>query len=312
MTNHDHSDELDRLRSLAAAGQGAAQGLPGEKVRALGGRRHRRRVTAVLLGTAVVIAAVAGGAVAALGGLTQHTEPVAPAPTLSEPPSDDESNPPTDTSSPSDTTPSTSPTDPEPSDPPETSEPDSPVQVIPDDYPLDRKLPDYGGDGSQQGPRERLNLLLDPRPCGARSFLQSADVADQRMLQYRAPEVVHSRALLLFQDEQQAALAMQEVARAVDFCPEDEMDDGVTVVKYQREATSIGDESLVIVRTQETNELPALGTEQHHFVRVGNAVMMVNESGEYMYDSKAGRDALRELTQLVDTLEDDMSALSAQ
>jgi hypothetical protein len=81
--DHDPAERsLRRLRALASAGRAHARGLPPEHVRALGARRHRRRVAASVAAVSVVVAGVAGGVLTATGQLVRTTPQPAAAPDL--------------------------------------------------------------------------------------------------------------------------------------------------------------------------------------------------------------------------------------
>jgi len=77
---------LQRLRDLASAGRTHAQALPAEQVRALGARRHRRRVIATVAAASVAVIVFTGGVVAATGDLVRTSTQPQPAvtPTMSQ------------------------------------------------------------------------------------------------------------------------------------------------------------------------------------------------------------------------------------
>jgi molecular chaperone DnaK len=82
-------DPLERLSELAASGSARAHGMPAEQVRALGARRHRRRIAVTLAAASLAVAVLAGGAMAVAGQLdrTSRTpQPVdSPSPSLTPP-----------------------------------------------------------------------------------------------------------------------------------------------------------------------------------------------------------------------------------
>lgn len=83
MPEFDHDPvegPLRALRDLAAAGHAHARGLPIEQVRALGTRRHRRRMAGTVAATSVAVVLFVGGAFGAAGRLTS-TPPPGPAST---------------------------------------------------------------------------------------------------------------------------------------------------------------------------------------------------------------------------------------
>lgn len=72
-------DPLERLSELAASGSARAHGLPAEQVRALGARRHRRRIAVTLAAASAVVAVLASGAVAVAGQLDRTSMTPQPA-----------------------------------------------------------------------------------------------------------------------------------------------------------------------------------------------------------------------------------------
>jgi hypothetical protein len=92
MSDFEHGltrDHLERLSDIAASGSAHACGLPAEQVRALGARRHRRRIAVTLGAASVVVAVMAGGAVAVAGQFDRTPgtpQPVdSPSPSLAPP-----------------------------------------------------------------------------------------------------------------------------------------------------------------------------------------------------------------------------------
>ena len=75
---------LQRLRALASAGRTHARALPAEQVRALGARRHRRRVVTTVAVASIAVAVFAGGVVTAANDLVRtSTRQPADTPTMS-------------------------------------------------------------------------------------------------------------------------------------------------------------------------------------------------------------------------------------
>jgi hypothetical protein len=66
---------LPQLRALADEGARLAHGMSGARVRARGQRRHRRRILTSAVAASAIVAALVGGAFAAIDQLTNPAEP---------------------------------------------------------------------------------------------------------------------------------------------------------------------------------------------------------------------------------------------
>lgn len=291
MPELDH-DAIRQLRELAAEGRRRADGLPGDRVRELGTRRHRRRIAATVAAASMAVVVVAGGAFTATAGLTGASDDPQPAETPSVVPSPAVKT----TGAPMvveavDNTPP----------------PGGWVTEIPAGYPLDRDLPDLGGDGRLSGPVQHLGVP-GFHPCDSAGFPGDADTTDTLgLLRYTAPELRQQRQLVLFPDAAQAHAAVQQVVTDVRDCPREDLADGVGYRVHDWRSTDLGDIGvLTVTHVGQQGFGLVLGSEQHHLVRVGNAVLMVAESGEQLPDSPTERRWVRERTHLVDTLTDDM------
>jgi hypothetical protein len=80
---------------------------------------------------------------------------------------------------------------------------------------------------------------------------------------------------------------VRQARRAVVDCPEDQHD--TTVWLHEVTRADLGDESLRIVRTYETEGRVSLGATFWHVVRVGNAVLVTARSGEYLPGDTLGQ-----------------------
>lgn len=280
------SDEpLGRLRALAREGGRAAQSLPGAEVRALGARRRRRRTAATAGAVVMAVVVVAGGAFAALDRLgSPLLEPTDPSPTMSADPSPTRS------------------TDPSP------TEPAGPLPtVIPSDYEIDRDLPDPGGDGDVQGPS--ADVEIDPfLVCELNGWLGTAAVTDQVGARSSGPaDDNHVRLVRLYSNAEEADAVVLGLSEVLGECY-DEQPEGDTVVNYSVERTTLGDNSVMALTSYDWNGLPTLGMEQMHVIRVGAAVLIVGESGEYLPGSDVVQTWIDDLTGMAQTMADDLRA----
>lgn len=286
MPDTSANEPLDQLRSLAETAGRAAHGMPGAQARALGTRRRRRRLTAATGTALLAVATFAGGVYAAISPMGQQPpEPVAPAPT---------------------TRPS------EPASPDPTPDPAPAPTTIPPDYRIDGNLPDYGSDGSTQGPNADV-AVRDLTLCGEAVFPGDVDPVDRLGVVYEAPEYEHVRLVQLYGDASEADAVMQQIADAVASCPEMEYESDISpdltgATLYDLETTSVGDNSFVVTTQYEVGGEPTLGMELHQLVRVGSAVLLVAETNEGDPRSETVDDATAELTDTARTLAEDLCA----
>lgn len=277
------SDEpLDRLQALADEGGRAAQGLPGTQVRLLGARRRRRRLATTTGAVVMAVAVVAGGAFAALDRLGGTSiEPADPSPTR--------------------------PVDPSPTGPagPSPSEPAGPrPTVIPPDYRIDRELADYGSDGEVQGPS--ADIEAEPfQACERTGWPENTVPIDQLGVRSTAAgDIRHIRLVRLYGDAEAADAVVRGLVDVVAGCSGER--DGGTVMKYEGEQTTLGDGGLKVLISFEVDGLPVLGMEQLHAIRVGSAVLIVSESGEYEPGSDVAQTWVDDLTDVARSLADDL------
>jgi hypothetical protein len=186
-------------------------------------------------------------------------------------------------------------------------EPAAPIPTtIPDGYPIDRDLPDYGGDGDVQGPGPEIEgdeFTL----CGAVVLPGDVVPIDRLGVRSVAPEFQHLRLVQLSEAPDEAEAVIRQGAEAGADCPRDDLGGG-TVAEHVVEPTPLGGGGVVVLTRYEMDGLPVLGVEQRHLVRLGAAVLMVYESGEYEPRSDLERGWIDELTDVTRTMADDLRA----
>ncbi len=101
------------------------------------------------------------------------------------------------------------------------------------------------------------------------------------------PEFADVRSLRVYIDDAGAHGLVRQARRAVVDCPEDQHD--TTVWLHEVTRADLGEESLRIVRTYETEGRVSLGATFWHVVRVGNAVLVTARSGEYLPGDTLGQ-----------------------
>jgi hypothetical protein len=101
------------------------------------------------------------------------------------------------------------------------------------------------------------------------------------------PEFVDVRSLRLYVDDAGAHALLREARRAAVDCPEDQQ--GSTTWVHEVTKADLGEESIRIVRTYETDGRVSLGATFWHVVRVGNAVLLTARTGEYLPGDTLGQ-----------------------
>jgi hypothetical protein len=291
-------DPLQRLREVADAGREHARGLPADEVRALGSRRQRRRMAASVAGVCAVVVIIAGGVLSATGQMSSLVD--APQPADAPRPSTAPSPPARNTESPVlgavDNVPPSG----------------GWMTEIPGGYPLARNLPAQGEDGAVQGPGGEVDLP-GIRACGSVAFPLAGSSSDMLGLRYTAPEVRHVRQLVVYEDAVAAQAALRRLVDDVAACPREELDDGVSYRVHQVRATDLGDTGVrALTHGGQQGFGLMLGSEQHHLVRVGNAVLRLSEAAEYMPDSDAEQRWLAEVSEVVGGLAQDLCVFDRQ
>lgn len=234
----------------------------------------QRIAVAGLVAGAVALVAVPVAVVATdrydLGGAP---DPVAPTSTAPAPPPV-----PTDTPSPSD----------RPADRFTPAAYDGWRTTIPPDLVVSEGLPADGGDF------ERAADAVTEPFCGTDAFPVDG-VTDARRDGATGPEFADLRDLRVYADDAAAHALLVRARKAVRTCPEDEF--GATLWLSEASDAALGEEAVRVVRTYETDGMVNLGATFWHLVRVGNAVLVTAQTGEYLPGDTLGQGiALHERT----------------
>lgn len=152
--------------------------------------------------------------------------------------------------------------------------------MIPAHVSVSEGLPADGGDF------ERSADAVTESFCGT-DGLPLAGVLDARRDGAVGPEFADLRDLRLYADDAAAHALLVRVREAGTGCPEDEH--GGTRWLTDVASADLGDEAVRVVRTYETDGLVNLGATFWHAVRVGNAVLVTAQSGEYLPGDTLGQ-----------------------
>ncbi len=162
------------------------------------------------------------------------------------------------------------------------------LTTIPADLVVSEGLPADGGDFERSA-----DAVTEPF-CGTDAFPVD-DVTDARRDGATGPEFADLRDLRVYTDDEAAHTLLVRAREAVRACPEDEF--GATLWLSEARDADLGDEAVRVVRTYETNGMVNLGATFWHLVRVGNAVLVTAQSGEYLPGDTLGQGiALHERT----------------
>jgi hypothetical protein len=152
--------------------------------------------------------------------------------------------------------------------------------TIPPEVTVSAGLPADGGD------YQRSTGAVTESFCGA-DGLPVAGVLDTRRNGMVGPEFADLRDLRLYADDAAAHDLLVRVREAAEGCPEDEH--GRTRWLTDVTGPDLGEEAVRVVRTYETDGLVNLGATFWHVVRVGNAVLVTAQSGEYLPGDTLGQ-----------------------
>jgi hypothetical protein len=122
--------------------------------------------------------------------------------------------------------------------------------------------------------------------CGTRAF-PTEGLVDAIHDGATGPEFADVRSLLLYVDDTGAHELLRKARKAVLDCPEELH--GVTDWLHEVTNADLGEESLRIVRTYETDGRVGLGATVWHVVRVGNAVLLTARTGEFLAGETLGQ-----------------------
>ncbi len=178
--------------------------------------------------------------------------------------------------------PAPSPTSPA-TDPPDPFTPasyDEWVATIPADVSVSAGLPADSGDIARSGGAVTESF------CGT-DGLPLTGVLDARRDGAVGPEFADLRDLRLYADDAAAHALLVRVREVARGCPEDEH--GGTRWLTDVGSADLGEEAVRVVRTYETDGVVNLGATFWHVVRVGNAVLVTAQSGEYLPGETLGQ-----------------------
>lgn len=252
----DPSELPELLRDLAAHAGRHARPLHAAEVRRRGIARHRRRLVATFGSAVLAVAVTAGIALGAVGaGGDRGLAPASPT---------------TTPAGPTTTSPSPSPTSPA----------GEWIHEIPDDFPIATRLPDYGGDGNQVGPRQGVPFT-DLKVCDEQLW-PGFGTSDDLSVHYSAPEYAQHRDLVLYADEATARNAFENIVNTTSQCDREESADGNFFSLWDVETEpDQGLRSAWITRTGGQRDLGVmLGVSVYHVVQQGNAVLLLYVTGE--------------------------------
>lgn len=167
------------------------------------------------------------------------------------------------------------------------------VRRIPERFSVSRGLPTRDDDVT------RTTVAVAATFCGTDAFPEGV-TTDVRREGVTGSELRDLRDLRLYTDDRSAHGFLAHATRTVLRCPEQPSRD--TVRQHDVRPSDLGDEAVLLVRTYETDGVPALGADFWNVVRVGNAVLLTAVSGEYLPGETLGvgiRDHRRRLEPVV-------------
>lgn len=151
---------------------------------------------------------------------------------------------------------------------------------VPRGFSVTEGLPADGGDFERAADPVAASL------CGADAFPTEGVVAAIHD-GATGPEFADVRGLRLYADDAGAHALLRRARQAAVDCPENPR--GVTVWLHEVTKADLGEESIRIVRTYETDGGVSLGATFWHAVRVGNAVLLTTRTGEFLPGDTLGQ-----------------------
>jgi hypothetical protein len=152
------------------------------------------------------------------------------------------------------------------------------VAEIPDDIPLDKGLPRSDGDFTLQriaseADRQVLNL------CGELRLVEgSVAIGGWRA---SGPEYGETHQLRLYESDTAAHQAFASVVERMGTCTRDRLGTSTTLFELRDSAVDESEEGISIVETYESDGMSMLGAQFFELARVGNALLVTANSGEY-------------------------------
>lgn len=167
---------------------------------------------------------------------------------------------------------------------------------IPRGFGLDEGLEDYGSDGGRIGPSKRIRgLELDP--CNAISW-KPRGWSQRMVVRNNGPETQQIRELLTFTKPERAARAVAAIRTDLEDCPGDTVDPvGYASRVKVYDVTTGYDDVLWSVTARRAIATGRLGGYFAQVVRVGKAVVLNYDYGEFGGPSRAAAEALNSNSQ---------------
>ncbi len=162
---------------------------------------------------------------------------------------------------------------------------------IPRGFDLDDGLVDYGSDGTRRGPSKRIRGL-ELSPCFALSW--KPERWKQRMAVVNSgPETQQVRELLTFGSAQRAAKVVAGIRADLESCPPDTVDSvGQPSKVTVYDVTTGYDDVIWSVTAKRAAQTGRLGGSFAQVMRVGKAVVLNYDAGEYGGPSRAAARSL--------------------
>lgn len=150
--------------------------------------------------------------------------------------------------------------------------------VLPDDLPLADGWPEVDGDGSLEGPA-RDQEPFSFAPCGT-DVPDAPEPADRITARWQEPEDFRGRQLSSYTSVAEARSAADAIVNAYRDCPDGPRDDAGFVSHHTVADGDLGDESWVLGRATTFDGSPAPGLDVTYVVRVGNALLLLEQANE--------------------------------
>lgn len=167
---------------------------------------------------------------------------------------------------------------------------------VPAGFDLAHGLPGDGGD------LQRVERSVEVELCGT-EWLEPGAGTEALRVGATGPEYADLRDLRLFTTDRAAHRYLSRASDVATGCPQEEH--GATVWSHAVADPGLGQESLRVVRTYETDGMINAGADWWDVVRVGNAVLVTGYGGEYLPGETLGSGIAarqRTLTPIVDRM----------
>jgi len=175
--------------------------------------------------------------------------------------------------------------------------------AVPVGFSLSAGLPDDGGDF------ERVSEPVTWTFCDTEAFPDD-DIVDVRREGATGPEYADRRDLRVFRDDRAAHAFLTAAATTATDCPEEQH--GVTRwIHSVTPVDGVGEESVRLMQTYETDGLVNAGATWWDVIRVGNAVLVTATGGEYLPGETLGQ-GIREHDRLLAPIVGSMCVFAAE